>query len=98
LVVTHSDLVIDANDTHKLLRRLRMEAGAFRDVLLVSTVNALALLQGKRDELGHAAWAATGADGLNAALDQLLESIVARRIKVALAVTHRTASRALSRL
>src|SRR5262245_11486487 len=98
LVVTHSDLVIDANDTHKLLRRLSMEAGAFRDILLVSTVNALALLEAKRDELGHAAWAATGADGLNAALDQLLESVATRRIKVALGVTHRLARRALSRL
>jgi hypothetical protein len=98
LVVTHSDLVNDAKDTHKLLRRLRMEAGAFRDILLVSTTNALALLQGKRDELGHAAWVATGADGLDVALDQLLESVVTRRIKVALAVAHRIATRALSRL
>jgi energy-coupling factor transporter ATP-binding protein EcfA2 len=98
LVVTHSDLVIDANDTHKLLRRLRMEAGAFRDILLVSTVNALALLQNKGDELGHAAWVATGADGLDVALDQLLESVAERRIKVARAMTHRIASRALSRL
>lgn len=98
LVVTHSDLVNDAKDTHKLLRRLRMEAGAFRDILLVSTTNALALLQGKRDELGHAAWVATGADGLDVALDQLLESVATRRIKVALAVAHRIASRALSRL
>lgn len=98
LVVTHSDLVHDANDTHKLLRRLRMEAGAFRDILLVSTINALALLQTKRDELGHAAWLATGADGLEVALDQLLESVAARRIKVALAVAHRIAARALSRL
>ena len=98
LVVTHSDLVNDANDTHKLLRRLRMEAGAFRDILLVSTTNALALLEAKRDELGHAAWLATGADGLDVALDRLLESVAARRIKVALAVAHRIASRALSRL
>jgi hypothetical protein len=98
LVVTHSDLVNDARDTHKLLRRLRMEAGAFRDILLVSTTNALALLQAKRDELGHAAWIATGADGLDVALDQLLESVAVRRSKVALAVTHRIASRALARL
>jgi len=98
LVVTHSDLVNDAKDTHKLLRRLRMEAGAFRDILLVSTTNALALLQAKRDELGQAAWLATGADGLDVALDQLLERVAARRTKVALAVTHRIASRALARL
>jgi hypothetical protein len=98
LVVTHSDLVPDAKDTHKLLRRLRMEAGAFRDILLVSTINALALLQDKRDEVGHAAWVATGADGLEGTLDQLLQSVAARRLKVALALTHRIASRALSRL
>jgi hypothetical protein len=98
LVVTHSDLVNDAKDTHKLLRRLRMEAGAFRDILLVSTTNALALQQAKRDELGQAAWMATGADGLDVALDQLLERVATRRTKVALAVTHRTASRALARL
>jgi hypothetical protein len=56
------------------------------------------LLQNKGDELGHAVWVATGADGLDVALDQLLESVAERRIKVARAMTHRIASRALSHL
>ena len=98
LVVTHSDLVPDAKDTDRLLRRLRVEAGAFRDILLVSSINALAILQGKRDEIGHAAWVATGTDELEGALDRLLQSVAARRVKVALALTHRIASRALSSL
>lgn len=98
LVVTHGDLVPDATDTHKILRRLRMEAGAFRDIVFVSTTNALALLQDKGEEVGHAAWVTTGADGLEGALDRLLQSVAARRLKVALALTHRMASRALARL
>ena len=98
LVVTHSDLVRDAQDAHKLLRRLSIEAGEFRDILLVSTTNALAVLQGERDDQDIASWLATGADGLDAALNQLLETVAARRIKVALAMTHRIARRALSSL
>jgi Dynamin family len=98
LVVTHSDLVHDAKDAHKLFGRLRREAAAFSDILPVAAINALALLEGKRDAPDQAAWAATGADALELALDRLLESLAARRIKVALAVTQRVASRALSRL
>jgi hypothetical protein len=98
LVVTHSDLVRDAQDTHKLLRRLRLEAGEFRDILPVSTITALALLQGERDDPDNARWLATGADALDVALNQLLESVADRRIKVALAMIHRIARRALSSL
>jgi hypothetical protein len=98
LVVTHSDLVRDAQDTHKLLRRLSKEAGEFRDILLVSTINALALLHGERDDPDNASWLATGADGLDLALNQLLANVAARRVKVALAMTHRIARRALSSL
>ena len=96
LVVTHSDLVRGAEDAHKLLRRLRVEAGEFRDILLVSTINALAVLE--RDDPDNAGWLATGAGGVEAALNQLLESIAARRIKVALTITHRIARRALAGL
>jgi hypothetical protein len=85
-------------DLPKLMRRLRQEAGAFSDILPVATSNALALLKENSNELGHAAWVATGADALERALDGLLEKVAARRIKVALAVARRVASRALSSL
>lgn len=98
LVVTHSDLVRNAQDIHKLLRRLSVEAGEFRDIVLVSTTNALALLKGEREDTDNANWLATGADGLDVALNQLLANVAARRVKVALAMTHRIAHRALSSL
>jgi hypothetical protein len=98
LLATHSDLVQDVKDLPKLMRRLRQEAGAFSDILPVATSNALALLKENSNELGHAAWVATGADALEKALDGLLERVAARRIKVALAVARRVASRALSSL
>jgi Dynamin family len=98
LLATHSDLVHEARDTPRLLRRLQKEAGGFSDIVPVATTNALALLKEDSDELGHAAWAATGADALEEALDRLLENVAARRIRVALAVARRVASRALSRL
>jgi tRNA U34 5-carboxymethylaminomethyl modifying GTPase MnmE/TrmE len=98
LLATHSDLVQDVKDLPKLMRRLRQEAGAFSDVLPVATSNALALLKENSNELGHAAWVATGADALEKALDGLLEKVAARRIEVALAVARRVASRALSSL
>ena len=97
LLATHSDLVQDVKDLPKLMRRLRKEAGAFSDILPVATSNALALLKENSDELGHAAWMATGADALEEALDRLLEKVAARRIKVALAVARRLATRECAR-
>jgi hypothetical protein len=96
--VTHYDLVHEAVDTPKLLRRLQKEAEGFSDIVPVATTTALALLKEKSDELGHAAWAATGVEAFEEALDRLLENVAARRIKIALGLARRVASRALSRL
>jgi GTPase SAR1 family protein len=98
LLVTHYDLVHEAVDTPKLLRRLQKEAEGFSDIVPVATTTALALLKEKSDELGHAAWAATGVEAFEEALDRLLENVAARRIKIALGLARRVASRALSRL
>lgn len=98
LLATHRDLVHEAIDTPKLLRRLQKEAEGFSDIVPVATTTALALLKEESDELGHAAWAATGVGAFEEALDRLLENVAARRIKFALALARRVASRALSRL
>ena len=75
LVSTHVDLLHDVRDAEKVLTRLRSAAGPlFRDIVLVSTLDALALL---RDEgAGSAApWSATGAGALDAALCRLLREV-----------------------
>jgi hypothetical protein len=96
LVATHADLVANARDSEKLSTRLRGECGGlFRDVIMVSTVNALALM--RRDELApKAAWQASGADALDVALSALLLSVRDRRAQSALDLTGRIAHRALS--
>jgi hypothetical protein len=68
----------------------------FRDIVMVSTVNALALM--RKDELVPvaAAWQATGAHALDVALSALLLSVRDRRAQSALDVTGRIARRALS--
>jgi hypothetical protein len=97
LVATHADLLANARDREKLLTRLRSECGSmFRDIIMVSTVNALALM--RNDELvpRAAAWEASGAHALDAALSALLLSVRDRRAQAALGVTGRIAHRALS--
>jgi hypothetical protein len=97
LVATHADLLANARDCEKLLTRLRSECGSmFRDIIMVSTVNALALV--RNDELvpPAAAWQASGAHALDAALSALLLSVRDRRAQAALGVTGRIAHRALS--
>lgn len=99
LVATHADLLASARDSEKLSTRLRSECGAlFRDVIMVSTLNALALLRADERAPAEAAWQATGADALDAALSALLLSVRDRRAQSALAVTGRIAHRALSQI
>ena len=97
LVATHADLVANARDSEKLSTRLRGECGAlFRDIVMVSTVNALVLLRADELAPAAAAWQATGADALDAALSALLLSVRDRRSQSALGLTGRIAHRALS--
>jgi hypothetical protein len=97
LVATHADLLANARDREKLLTRLRSECDTiFRDIIMVSTLNALALM--RKDELVPlaAAWQASGAHELGVALSALLLSVRDRRAQSALGVTGRIAHRALS--
>jgi energy-coupling factor transporter ATP-binding protein EcfA2 len=98
LVATHCDLLHDSSDREKLLRRLRTEAGSFRDIVFVSINDALALLHEGPEGLAEAAWEASGARALEIAFDELLQSVREHRIDAALAVTRRMAQRSLSRL
>jgi hypothetical protein len=99
LVATHADLLHDHRDTAKLLQRLRGEAGAlFQDIVLVSTLEALTLIGAKGEGLDKGAWQATGADALEAALFQLLHRLGDERAEAGLRITRRIADRALSQL
>jgi hypothetical protein len=97
LVSTHADLLANARDGQRLLSRLRGECGSmFRDIIMISTVNALALLREGGPAPNRAAWNVTGADALDAALSALLPSVRDQRAQSALRVTGRIAERALS--
>ena len=98
LVATHADLLFDDQDRDKLLTRLRRECGSmFRDVILVATADALALVQnGETSEIRDAAWHATGADMLETALSALVGDARNQRANSALRVTGRIAHHALS--
>jgi hypothetical protein len=99
LVATHRDLLHDDGDIDKVLHRLRDEAGSsFRDILPMSTVEALTVA---RDDLAGAAatiWKASGADAFETALNDLLQSVRMQRLNAALEVTARIADHALSRI
>jgi hypothetical protein len=99
LMATHCDLLRDAADLDKLLHRLRDEAGcSFRDVLPISTVEALAVA--REDHAGAAGviWKTSGADAFETALDELLQSVRMQRLNAALDVTARIAGYTLSRI
>jgi len=99
LVATHSDLLRNGSDLEKLLRRLRDEAGSsFRDILPMSTIEALAVAQADHDRPASAMWKASGADALETALDELLESVRMQRLQAAIEVTGRIAERTLLRI
>jgi hypothetical protein len=97
LVATHADLLANARDREKLLTRLHSECDQmFRDIIMVSTLDALALVQ--KDELVPVAtaWQASGAHELDVALSVLLLRVRDRRAQSALGVTGRIVHRALS--
>jgi tRNA U34 5-carboxymethylaminomethyl modifying GTPase MnmE/TrmE len=98
LVVTHGDLVHEATDQRKLLRRLQKDAFSFRDVVLISTNEALASMRQERKASNSPALEASGANALDSALAKLLLSVREDRTKAAIAVTRRIAQVALSRL
>jgi Dynamin family len=96
LVSTHADLLHGDRDAEKLMGRLRAEAGSeFRDIILISTVDALALVQEGRTEPD---WKATGAGTLETALHKLLVNVREQRAEAALKMTSRIADHALSHL
>jgi len=98
LVVTHGDLVREAADKQKLFRRLQKEAVSFRDVVLISTNEAVAAMREEGKASTAPALEASGAYALENALAKLLLSVREHRAKAAIAVTRRIAQAALSRL
>jgi hypothetical protein len=97
LIATHADLLSDERDRDKLLTRLRRECGSmFRDMILVATVDALALVQNSETSQVREAWHATGADRLETALSALIDDARDQRANSALRVTGRIAHHALS--
>jgi dynamin family protein len=98
LVATHCDLLRDAADLRKLLCRLRDEAGSsFRDILSISTVQALAVAREEHAGAAGAVWTASGAEALETALEDLLQSVRMQRLNAALEATARIAERTSSR-
>jgi hypothetical protein len=99
LVATHRDLLHDAADVEKLLDRLRDEAGPwFRNVLPMSTVEALTVARDDHAGQASSVWETSGADAFETALDELLQSVRMQRLHAALEVTGRIAGRTLSRI
>jgi len=99
LVSTHRDLLPDPGDRRKLLARLRQEVGAsFRSIVLVSTLDALAVMGKGQKGLAGAAWIASGAEALEAALGALVTDLRERRAAAAIRTTSRIAQRALLRV
>lgn len=99
LVATHRDLLHEPGDAEKLRGRLRREAGpSFRDVVSMSTTDALAVMKQENKGLAGLTWEVSGAEALEAALGELLLGLREKRAAAALAMTSRIAHRALSRL
>jgi hypothetical protein len=97
LVATHSDLLRRPEDGQSLMARLQHEVGtSFTSILPLATLDAIAVMG---EELkGGAAWVASGANALEAALAALLVSVREQRAASAQAVTGRIAHRALTRI
>jgi hypothetical protein len=99
LVSTHRDLLQDADDRRKLLGRLRHEAGtSFTSIILLSTLDAIAVMNKERSGMSGVAWIASGAEALETALGSLLLRLRERRAAAALRITSRIAERALIRI
>jgi hypothetical protein len=98
LVATHCDLLRNPADRDKLLCRLHDEAGSsFRDVLPISTVEALAVARKDHAGTSGAIWKASGAEALETALDALLSSVRMERLDAAIKATARIAEHTSSR-
>jgi energy-coupling factor transporter ATP-binding protein EcfA2 len=99
LVATHRDLLPDPADRRKLLARLRQEVGtSFASIILMSTLEALAVMGKDHKGLSGAAWIASGAEALETALGALLFRLREQRAAAALRMTSRIAQRALARI
>ncbi|MBO0764481.1 MAG: dynamin family protein [Hyphomicrobiaceae bacterium] len=99
LVATHRDLLAQPSDPRKLLVRLRAEAGtSFTSIVLLSTLEAIAVMGRERRGLAGATWIASGAEALETALGSLLLSLREQRAAAALRMTSRIAQRALQRI
>lgn len=99
LISTHRDLLHSPSDRQKLLTRLRSEvATSFKSIILLSTLEALAVMGKDHKGLSGAAWIASGAEALEAALASLLFSVREHRAATALRMTSRIAQRALVRI
>jgi hypothetical protein len=97
LVATHSDLLHRAEDRSSLMARLTQEVGtSFAAIVPLATLDAIAVMG--VDHRGGAAWAASGAKALEAALAALLLSVREQRAAAAQTVTGRIAHRALKRI
>jgi hypothetical protein len=98
-VVTHRDLLRKLSDPQKVLARLRRDASSpFRDIVLVSTGDALAVMGQENMGLAGLTWKVSGAEALEVALDELLLGVRERRAATALEMTSRVAYRALSKV
>jgi tRNA U34 5-carboxymethylaminomethyl modifying GTPase MnmE/TrmE len=99
LVVTHRDLLRKLSDPQKVLTRLRRDASSpFRDIVMVSTGDALAVMGQENKGLAGLTWKVSGAEALEAALGELLLGLRERRAATALEMTSRVAYRALSKV
>jgi hypothetical protein len=99
LVVTHRDLLRNFGDAKKVMSRLRDQAGpVFRNIVFVSTLDALSVMKQERKGLAGLTWSVCGAEELDKALDQLLLALSEHRSAAALEVTGRIARRALARI
>jgi len=99
LVSTHADLLTHPRDREKLLTRLHRECDSvFRDILMVSTVEAITLMRDDQRAPAEVAWQSSGAGALDAALTALIASARDRRAETALRVIGRITHHALSQM
>jgi hypothetical protein len=81
------------------MSRLRDQAGpVFRNIVFVSTLDALSVMKQERKGLAGLTWSVCGAEELDKALDQLLLALSEHRSAAALEVTGRIARWALARI
>jgi hypothetical protein len=100
LVATHRDLLHRPEDGQKLMARLQEEVGtSFASIVSLATLDAIAVMGvSGGSERGGAAWSASGAGALEAALAALLVNVREQRAAAAQTMTGRIAQRALTRI